>query len=296
MRYRPLLAQGERLSHVIYLDAIALPLTGSNLFDRCRWENLEGPLGVMHLPFSILFPTFNHRRSKSEATQATRNHLATMASSRADASASEDTDIDSELDLSTELPDQDGCTKSGLSSMKSSYVSEDHWQIISDENILQGTVWYADGNVIIQAESTQFKVFQGVLTTHSPVFAAILEDTEIEEVDGCRIIRTTDAARDMKYFLEAFHSLTLPEGLTELAQITAFLRLGTRYKVPVVQRIAIRTLLTSYPSSFSAWGKRQLHRSFVPGDGASLEVLNLVREFEITQILPTVSTSSGASS
>lgn len=197
---------------------------------------------------------------------------------------------DSELELSAELEAQpsDRASSSTPSTPSSSAEEEDPWQIVSDQSIIQGSVWYADGNVIMQAENTQFKVFQGVLTSHSPVFAAILEDIEIEEVDGCRIIRTDDAAEDMRYFLEAFHCLTLPDGLSDLRQICAFLKLGTRYQVPPIQRLAIKTLCTSYPSSLSSWSKRQGYRTFVPTHGASLEILNLARAYQIKQILPTV--------
>lgn len=76
-------------------------------------------------------------------------------------------------------------------SPQSPSAEEDPWQIVSN-GVVRGSVWYEDGNVIVQAESTQFKVFQGVLTTHSPVFIDILDDPEIEEDDGCRIIRTND--------------------------------------------------------------------------------------------------------
>jgi hypothetical protein len=57
-------------------------------------------------------------------------------------------------------------------------------------------VWYKDGSVVLQAESTQFHVHWGVLLQHSDFFAADLEGlpqpNNQPTVDGCHIIELQD--------------------------------------------------------------------------------------------------------
>lgn len=60
--------------------------------------------------------------------------------------------------------------------------------------------WYDDGNVIIQIEDTQFKLYKGHLTRHSPYFKQLLAGPEPTlHVDGVPIYIIDEKTRGAEY-------------------------------------------------------------------------------------------------
>jgi len=72
-------------------------------------------------------------------------------------------------------------------------------------------VWYDDGNVVIQAENTAFKVFRGILASNSAVFAdmfSVPQPTSVtgpDVYDSCPLIQIYDTPEDARHFLKAIH-------------------------------------------------------------------------------------------
>jgi hypothetical protein len=67
--------------------------------------------------------------------------------------------------------------------------------------ITRSKIWFADGNLVIQAESTQFRVHGSVLSMHSSVLKdcfAIPQPTEQESVEGCPLVHMPDYAADLE--------------------------------------------------------------------------------------------------
>jgi hypothetical protein len=66
-------------------------------------------------------------------------------------------------------------------------------------------IWLEDGNVIIQAQTTQFRVHRGILSRHSRVFKDMfaIPQPELGEpvIEGCPIFRLFDAAQDWENLL-----------------------------------------------------------------------------------------------
>lgn len=68
-------------------------------------------------------------------------------------------------------------------------------------------LWYDDGNVILQAESMQFKVHKSILAENSSVFKDMFAfpqppSTEAQLVEGCPVVRVSDSAEEMGYVLQ----------------------------------------------------------------------------------------------
>lgn len=76
-----------------------------------------------------------------------------------------------------------------------------------------GSTWYDDGNIILQAESTQFRVYRGILVDNSTVFADMFgldmsQPPEAVLVDGCAVVHLSDSAEDWRHVLHALYKRT----------------------------------------------------------------------------------------
>jgi len=71
--------------------------------------------------------------------------------------------------------------------------------------------WFDDGNVILQAENTQFRVHRSLLSMHSNIFKDIFsvpqptDTTTTLNVDGCPVITLSDKADDLEHVLSIFY-------------------------------------------------------------------------------------------
>jgi hypothetical protein len=67
-------------------------------------------------------------------------------------------------------------------------------------------LWFDDGSIVLQAESTQFRVHRSVLSTHSEIFRDMLAASQpVEEVEGCPVVRLPDSAEDWTHVLRALY-------------------------------------------------------------------------------------------
>lgn len=80
----------------------------------------------------------------------------------------------------------------------------------SDEPVTftHSDLWWEDGNIVIQAETTQFRVYKGHLATHSEIFRDMFSIPQPsmdpkETVEGCPVVQVSDTAEDWTYILQA---------------------------------------------------------------------------------------------
>lgn len=68
-------------------------------------------------------------------------------------------------------------------------------------------LWFDDGNLILKAENSLFRIYSGLLAAHSSVFKDMLGFPPPEGgntmLDSCPIVTVYDSAKDMGYFLRA---------------------------------------------------------------------------------------------
>ncbi|KAI0720087.1 hypothetical protein C8T65DRAFT_693031 [Cerioporus squamosus] len=73
--------------------------------------------------------------------------------------------------------------------------------------------WSEDGNVVVVAQQTAFRVRRGVLrvSRHSETFSGLfalprpIDGTSEEMIDGCPANRVTDSSHDFKHLLHALY-------------------------------------------------------------------------------------------
>lgn len=188
----------------------------------------------------------------------------------------------------------------------------------SEENPIQADgLWFEDGNLILKAENTLFRVYGGLLAARSSVFRDMLGFPPPEDgnatMDGCPIVTVYDSAKDMAYFLRAvfdsrcassmgttdpdsysFSSTTRSSffepapAQTELPILEGILRLSLKYDVKYLHRRALDHLLTTFPTTLKAWKQRDDIRTIPPVDNTPFAAFRLAREFDLVWLLPSI--------
>ena len=173
------------------------------------------------------------------------------------------------------------------------------------------SLWFEDGNLILRAEDSLFRIYSGILSARSSVFRDMFAFPPPAEgnakMDECPIVEVYDSAEDMTYFLQAIldsrysfvHDnlpcLILPPSYfepppsaTHLPVIAGVLRLSTKYDVQYLRIRAMQHLLTTYPTTLADWKERDTKRTVPAIDNTPFAVLLLAREFDLPWLLPSV--------
>ncbi|KDR79569.1 hypothetical protein GALMADRAFT_277900 [Galerina marginata CBS 339.88] len=156
--------------------------------------------------------------------------------------------------------------------------------------------WFEDGNIIIQAETTQYRVHRGVIARHSKVFRDMTglpqPDTSSESLlEGCPIVYLTDSPMDWKNVFKLLYDTEPTYKATdvlELSIISSMLRLGRKYEFEQLYNAAIDRIQLDLPNSVDQWeeffGKDIDQKSRL--DGKEVELLNILVDMDIQSLLP----------
>lgn len=93
-----------------------------------------------------------------------------------------------------------------------SQASQDSWS--TNTTITRSKYWLDDGNVILQAENTQFRVHRSMLSRNSSVFSDMFSIPQPphmdqgEQLEGCPIIHLSDKASDVEYLISILYDNT----------------------------------------------------------------------------------------
>ncbi|KAJ7824788.1 hypothetical protein B0H14DRAFT_2369337 [Mycena olivaceomarginata] len=171
-------------------------------------------------------------------------------------------------------------------------------QHIENTLITHSKVWYKDGSVVLQAESTQFRVHWGVLSQHSDFFAdleGLPQSNDRPTVNGCHIIELQDPVVDVKYLLKALYDPSfLSQPALSLSAIGALLWLGRKYDVKIVVDSAVARVTFENPTrllKFDTLTNALVNRKYalthiLAGSGFYFNLITLVREHNIMSALP----------
>ncbi|KAF7295915.1 hypothetical protein HMN09_01135500 [Mycena chlorophos] len=175
-------------------------------------------------------------------------------------------------------------------------------------------LWFPDGNIVLRAENSVYKVFQGILAARSPIFQDMLSVPQAssagqapeDEFDGCPLVfMAGDSAAEMTCFLKAiFDSEFFPAypARTKFATIQGCLRLAHKYEVRYLRQRALIHLASAFPMTLKEVDERwymaedRLPSTSAPSWTAGpkdtlsmtrvVQVLALAQEVEAPWILP----------
>ncbi|KZP28193.1 hypothetical protein FIBSPDRAFT_817787 [Athelia psychrophila] len=165
-------------------------------------------------------------------------------------------------------------------------------------------IWFEDGNVVIQAETTQYKIYRGALAASSPIFRDMFgmpqppSQGEVT-VEGCPVVHLSDTAADVTIVFQALflRGHVVAGGPLPIETVAAFLRLGKKYEIELLHAEALKRLRYEYPTTlddlpmptghkFNRRTQNTMIFTEVDGDGPHVAVAHLAREQRLHSTLP----------
>ncbi|KAH9481044.1 hypothetical protein JR316_0005563 [Psilocybe cubensis] len=156
-------------------------------------------------------------------------------------------------------------------------------------------LWFNDGTVIIQAETTHFRVHRDFIARHSEVFCdmfKIPQPADESSKEPCQVVEVFgDRAKDWENLLKAMYNCYNTQKLPEeypIERVISLLLLGNKYHFNFYRDIAIARLRDILPiDSYTEWVSNNADR--IKYINAHLfELANVVQEVGWTSLLPVI--------
>ncbi|KAJ7605105.1 hypothetical protein DFH06DRAFT_260645 [Mycena polygramma] len=160
-------------------------------------------------------------------------------------------------------------------------------------SVTRSKIWYSDGSVVLQVETTQFRVHASILSSSSNVLRDMFEvgraPSNLDgQAEGCPLVHLYgDKAVEVEMVLDALYDRTFyKEQAKPFALVAAMLRLGKKYEFDQLREDAVARLERSFPTSLEHFRKRQKRAQIVSYEGLMYDAVNLAREMGLLSILP----------
>ncbi|KAJ6487702.1 hypothetical protein C8R45DRAFT_994060 [Mycena sanguinolenta] len=163
----------------------------------------------------------------------------------------------------------------------------------SNATPVRSKIWMLYGDVILEAEGTQFRVNRDVLAQQS----SLLKDmfgvpfaNEAAAVEGCPIVRVTGTAKDWELLLGVLYHPFSSSACRPFDVVASMLRLGRKYDIPAAKDDASSRLHAEFPAEFQAWNSRDEFLTTIEDHSPSiyLDLLNLSYECGVYSCIPTL--------
>ncbi|KAK7025113.1 BTB domain-containing protein, partial [Favolaschia claudopus] len=153
-------------------------------------------------------------------------------------------------------------------------------------------LWNDDGNVVLQAVNTQFrvhwKVHWSVLMRDSSVFSdlrGLPQPSEQPLVEGCPIMEISDDPLDVEYLLKALYIPSFHcQKLLPFPVVRALIRLGRKYDFKYLYDSALARLTTLFPVTLKGYDVS--YSTIEVYNGLTRDVIWLARKNNILSVLP----------
>ena len=101
------------------------------------------------------------------------------------------------------------CTTTGPPVGQKEDNDETNFQVKETVKVVRSSkFWFEDGNVVLQAEYTQFRIHRSVLSMHCPIFRDMFACSLPENgpmVDGCPLIHLSETLEDVKNLVKILY-------------------------------------------------------------------------------------------
>ncbi|KAJ6466354.1 hypothetical protein C8R45DRAFT_1172882 [Mycena sanguinolenta] len=169
-------------------------------------------------------------------------------------------------------------------------TDDDPDDVDAKEIVRSTEYWFDEGNIILQVESTQFRLPKSMLSMHSNVFRDMFMmplPADEPTVEGCPVvILTGDTVEDWTHVLGAIFPKFLME-TPSLALVAAILRLSKKYDFPEFRKDCLRRLRKEFPVTLEEFDECDDSWSYIKDEkNIYLSVLSLAHEIGLHSILP----------
>ncbi|KAF7297768.1 BTB domain-containing protein [Mycena kentingensis (nom. inval.)] len=156
--------------------------------------------------------------------------------------------------------------------------------------------WFDDGSIILQVETTQFRVGKSLLAMHSTVFRDMLSvplPADEPLVDGCPVVVLAgDKADDWMDLLDVIYPKScFLNHVPTIRSLGAVLRLTKKYDIPSFRAECLVRLKSEFPTEFDAYNKVRTTWTNISPSASTLRthmaVIALAREMGLYSVLPT---------
>ncbi|KAJ7171030.1 hypothetical protein C8R46DRAFT_1087529 [Mycena filopes] len=150
------------------------------------------------------------------------------------------------------------------------------------------------GDLILQAESTQFRVNRDVLARHSSVFRELFaaQPPNQPTIQGCPVMIVGDTAADWELLLERLYDRPFQnEDALSLDLVAAMLRLGTKYAMCTARENAVWRITQEFPASLELWDEMEAGlrtEKILYQPGFMVDILKLAYEGGIRSSVPII--------
>ncbi|KAJ7443822.1 hypothetical protein FB451DRAFT_1376584 [Mycena latifolia] len=147
----------------------------------------------------------------------------------------------------------------------------------ADSAPVRSKIWMPYGNVILQAESTQFRANRDVLAQQSSVFMDMFSVPQVlnePTVEGCPIVHVSDTAKDWELLFGVLYN-------PPFDVVASMFRLGKKYEISMAKENAVRRIRYEFPIELDAWSGVEGRLTKI-GPCRLIELLNFVYKCEVT--------------
>ncbi|KAJ7151984.1 hypothetical protein C8R46DRAFT_1357602 [Mycena filopes] len=162
---------------------------------------------------------------------------------------------------------------------------------------VRSDIWFDDGNIVLQAEDTQFRVYKGTLCNSFDVLKNLVENVEDSKgIEGCPLLLLSDSAIEVGHVLQRmFHPWSYPENTpVPFDVVSAHLRLGRKYAMKPLYDSALARIAFSFPTTLEEFLNSDKNESILFKDalgisrslGIVVNTVVIVRELDLLHLLP----------
>ncbi|KAJ6480107.1 hypothetical protein DFH09DRAFT_1056034 [Mycena vulgaris] len=129
---------------------------------------------------------------------------------------------------------------------------------VSVNSPTRSKIWMPYGDIILQAESTQFRVNRDILAKSSSVFRdmfSLPQPPGGETVEGCLIVELSDSSKDVELLLTALYDPYHHKTKQPFDVVACMLRLGRKYDIASLKLDASSRIHRGFPSTLAAFDK-----------------------------------------
>ncbi|KAJ7031966.1 hypothetical protein C8F04DRAFT_959565 [Mycena alexandri] len=158
--------------------------------------------------------------------------------------------------------------------------------------VQRSKIWMPYGDIILQAESTQFRLNRDILARQSSVFEdmfSIPQPAFEPTIEGCLIVHVSDTAKDWESFLAVLYH---PDPFRSVASrpytvVASMLRLGKKYDMCSPKEDSLRRIYGEFPAFFELPDSSDKGWTMIDyEDNIYAQMLNLACECGLNSAIP----------